>query len=365
MRLLRHCDWNRFIAVTVDPARDEPASRSIEDRREHLVVRFSAAVAAILIAGFLVASAVSAAQGDYPNRPVRLVSGYAPGGTTSLVGRLIGQKLTESWGHQIVLDNRPGGGTLIGADIVAKSPPDGYTLMLADSVHVLAPLLLKAPYDPIRDFTPIATVAASELVLVLHPSLPPGNLAEFLAYAKARPGKLHYASAAIAGAQHLATEMFNTTAGIQLLHVPYKGAGPALIALVGGEVNLYFATVATGAPYARAGKVKPIAVTGKKRSPLLPEVPTFEEAGLPNFYDQKRPGFGILGPARIPRPIVDKLSAEVARYVGQQEFRETLIGLGLEPKPGTPEEYAELLKAGLAWNTSTIAALRKKGVKFE
>jgi tripartite-type tricarboxylate transporter receptor subunit TctC len=324
-------------------------------------MRLSAAVAGI----WFIAAAVSAAQNDYPSRPVRLVSGYAPGGTTSLVGRLIGQKLTESWGQQVVLDNRPGGGTLIGADIVAKSPPDGYTLMLADSVHVLAPLLLKAPYDPIRDFTPIATVASSELVLTVHPSLPPNNLTEFLAYAKARPGKLHYASAAIAGAQHLVTEMFNAATGIQLLHVPYKGAGPALIALVGGEVSIYFATVATGAPYARAGKVKPIAVTGKKRSPLLPDVPTFEEAGLANFYTHKRPGFGILGPAGIPKTIVDKLSAEVAKYVTQPDFRDTLTSLGLDPHPGTPQEYAERLKAGLAWNVDTIATLRKKGVKFE
>ena len=323
------------------------------------------AAALVLVSGWSLAPGGFAAQTDYPTRPIRLVSGYAPGGTTSLVGRLVGQKLAESWGQQVILDNRPGGGTLIGADIVAKSLPDGYTLMLADSVHVLAPLLIKAPYDPIRDFTPIATVAGSELVLVLHPSLPPNNLAEFLAYARARPGQLFYASAAIAGAQHLATEMFNVAAAIQLRHVPYKGAGPALVALVGGEVNLYFATIATGAPYVRAGKVKPIAVTGKTRAQLLPDVPTFEEAGLPNFYDRKRPGFGILGPAGIPRPIVDKLSAEVAKYVGQPAFRETLIGLGLDPKPGTPQEYAEALKAGLAWNVDTIAALKKKGVKFE
>ncbi len=310
-------------------------------------------------------SSGQAATQNYPNRPVRLVSGYAAGGTTSLVGRMIGQKLTESWGQQFILDNRPGGGTLIGGEIVAKAPPDGYTLMLVDSVHVLAPLLLKAPYDPIRDFTPIATVAQGELVLVLHPSMPPNNFQDFVAYAKARPGKLQYATPAIAGAQHLATEMFQVATGIQMQHVPYKGAGPALIALVGGEVNLYFATVATGTPHVKSGKAKAIAVTGKKRSPLLPDVPTFEESGLPTFYTQKRAGYGIVGPARIPAPIVDKLSKEVAKHLSNPEFRDSLIGLGLDPNISTPGQYAEALKSSMAWNVETIAMLRKKGVKFD
>jgi tripartite-type tricarboxylate transporter receptor subunit TctC len=306
-----------------------------------------------------------AAQPDYPNRPVRLISGYAPGGTTSLVGRLIGTKLAESWGQQFILDNRPGGGTMIAAEIVTKAAPDGYTLMLADSVHVLAPLLLKPPFDPIKDFTAVAPVAQGELVLLLHPSMPPNNLAEFVTYAKARPGTLHYATPALAGAQHLATEMFNMATSIQTLHVPYKGAGPALVALVGGEVNMYFATVATGAPQLKARKVKAIAVTGKNRSPLLPEVPTFAESGLAGFYTHKRPGYGIIGPAGLPRPIVDKLSAEIARHLTQPEFRDTLLNLGLDPNPGTPGQYGEALKASMAWNVETIATLRKLGVKFD
>jgi tripartite-type tricarboxylate transporter receptor subunit TctC len=333
------------------------------------VITLRAAAARVLASCGLIAfaafAASAAAQQDYPNRPVRLVSGYASGGTTSLVGRMIGQKLTESWGQQFILDNRPGGGTLIGSELVAKAPPDGYTLMLVDSVHVLAPVLLKAPYDPIKDFTPIAEIAATELVLLLHPSVPPNNLADFLAYAKARPGKLTYATPALAGSQHLASEIFNIAAGIQTQHVPYKGAGPALIALVSGEVNMYFATVATGVPHVKSGKVKAIAVTGKKRAPLLPDVPTFEESGLKSFYSHRRAGFGIVGPARIPKPIVDKLSKEVAKYVTQPEFRNSLIGLGLDPLSSTPSQYADVLKAGLAWNIETIAMLKKKGVKFD
>lgn len=327
---------------------------------------FSATVARVLISSVFTAYAASvAAQQDYPNRPIRLVSGYAAGGTTSLVGRIIGQKLTESWGQQVILDNRPGGGTLIGSEIVAKAPPDGYTLMLADSVIVLAPVLLKAPYDPIKDFTPIATVAQGELVLLLHPAVPPSNFPDLITYAKARPGKLLYATPAMAGAQHLATEMFNVATGIQTQHVPYKSAGQALVALVGGEVNMYFSTIATGTPHVKSGKAKPIAVTGNARSPLLPDVVTFKEAGLPTFYTHKRTGYGIIGPAGIPKPIVDKLSKEIAKHLAQPEFRDYLNSLGLDPNISTPNQYADVLKASMAWNIETIALLRKKGVKFD
>jgi tripartite-type tricarboxylate transporter receptor subunit TctC len=330
---------------------------------KHIAKRVRLAIASALVA--FSAPVWPAAAQDYPNRPVRIVSGYAPGGTTSLVGRLIGQKLSESFGQQFILDNRPGGGTLIGGEIVAKSAPDGYTLMLVDSVHVLAPVILKAPFDPIKDFTAIATVASTELVLLVHPSLPPNNLKEFLAYAKARPGQVTYATPALAGSQHLATEIFNISAGIQTLHIPYKGAGPALVALVGGEVNMYFATTATGAPHVKAGKAKAIAITGKKRSPLLPDTPTFDESGLPNFYSHKRPGFGLVGPAGMPQPIADKLANEVGKHLAQPEFRDALVKLGLDPNYSNPQEYTETLKAGYAWNVNNIALLRKRGVKFD
>jgi len=323
------------------------------------------AARAVALVALVVSTQSAWAQADYPNRPVRLVSGYAAGGTTSLVGRMIGQRLAEQWGHQWVLDNRPGGGTLIGGEIVAKAVPDGYTLMLVDSVHVLAPLLLKAPYDPIKDFTPIGTVASSELVLVVHPSLPVKNYAEFIAYAKARPGKLQYGTPAIAGAQHLATEVFNSMIGIQTNHIPYKSAGQALVALVGGEVQIYFSTIATGTPHVKAGKVRALAVTGASRAALLPEVPTFAESGLPKFYEHKRPGYGIVGPAGLPKPIVDKLAAAMEKHLSTAEFRDALIGLGLEPKITPPQEYMEALKAQMAWNVNTIAMLKKSGVKFD
>jgi len=323
-----------------------------------------AARVAVLVA-FIVFARSAWSQAEYPSRPVRLVSGYAAGGTTSLVGRMIGQRLAEQWGHQWVLDNRPGGGTLIGGEIVAKAPPDGYTLMLVDSVHVLAPLLLKAPYDPIKDFTAIGTVASSELVLVVHPSVPVKTYAEFISYVKGRPGKMQYGTPAIAGAQHLATEVFGSLTGIQINHIPYKSAGQALVALIGGEVQIYFSTIATGTPHIKAGKVRAIAATGAKRAALLPDVPTFEEVGLTNFYVHKRPGYGIVGPAGVPKGIVDKLAAAMEKQLSTAEFRDALLGLGLEPKITAPNEYLDALKAQMAWNVNTIALLKKNGVKFE
>ena len=326
---------------------------------------FAAAVRRFCAVALIAYVAGAIAQQDYPNKPVRIVSGYAAGGTTSLVARLIGQKLSDGWGQQFIIDNRPGGGTVIGTEIVAKSPPDGYTLMLVDSVHVLAPLFIKVSYDPIKDFSPVATVAGTELVLVLHPSVPPNNLKDFVTYAKSKPGTLNYATPALGGAQHLTTEMFNIDAGIQTQHIPYKGAGPALIGLIAGEVDMYFATTATGAPYVKSGKIKPLAITGKKRSPLLPGVPTFAEAGMPDFYTQKRAGYGIIAPAGTPKPIIEKLSAEINKHLAQPEFREALLALGLDPAGASPSEYLDVLKEQMAWNMQTIETLKKKGVNFE
>ena len=217
----------------------------------------------------------------------------------------------------------------------------------------------------IKDFAPVATIASTELILLLHPSVPVNTLEEFIAYAKSKPGKIDYATPAIGGSQHLASEVLNMSAGIATQHIPYKGAGPALTGLIAGEVNMYFATTATAAPYVKSGKVKAIAITGKKRSPLLPNVPTFDEAGLPGFYGQKRAPYGLIAPAGTPKAIIDKLSAEVAKYHAQAEFRDTLINIGLDPYPAGSAEYADVLKAGLAWNIDTIAVLKKRNIKFE
>lgn len=324
--------------------------------------RVSASIFASLCMIFVCVPA--SAQQVYPTRPVRLVSGYAAGGTTSIVGRLLGQKLAEAWGQQIVFDNRPGGGTLIAGEIVAKSAPDGHTLMLVDSVHVIAPLVLKAPFDPLKDFTPIARFAKTEWVLLIHPSLPPNNLADFLAYAKTRRGKINYATPAIGGSQHLGTEVFNTVTGVDMQHIPYKSGGAALTAMVAGEVSVFFATTATGAPYVKTNRLKALGITGKRRSPLLPDVPTIEESGLPQ-YDFPLLGYGVIGPAGIPKFVVDKLSTEINRQAGQAELRNTLINVGLDPVQSTPSEYSTMLKASSTVYADVISQLKKKGVRFD
>jgi len=312
--------------------------------------------------GVLLAIAGSAgAQQDYPNKVIRFITPYAPGGTTTIVARLVGQKLTESWGQQVLIDNRPGGNTYIGNDAVAKAPPDGYTILLASGSHVLAPLLLKAPYDPIKDFAPVATIATTEYVLLLHPSVPANNLKEFIAYAKSRPGELNYATPGAGVPQHLAHEILNMLAGIKTVHIPYKGAGPALVDLLGGQVQFYFSTIVTAIPHVNSGKLKAMAITGDKRLSALPNVPTFAEAGLPGSF--KTGGFyGILAPAGTPKPIVDKLSAEVAKYLAQPDFQEKLVVQGLTPYIASAEKYAALLKEGLATNASII---KKANIKIE
>ena len=319
-------------------------------------------VARMVTASVLMAVAgPAAAQQDYPNKPIRFITSYAAGGSTTIVARLIGQKLTESWGQQLLVDNRPGGNGFIGGEALTKSPPDGYTIMLAGSTHFLTPLLLKAPYDPIRDFTPIATIGKSEHVLLLNPSVPGNNLKEFIAYARSRPGELNYATPGAGGPQHMAHELLNLLAEIKTQHIPYKGASLALTDLLGGQVQMYFSTAVTAIPHVNSGKLKAMAITGANRMPALHNVPTFDEAGLSGL--SKIGGyFGIVGPAGMPKPIIDKLSAEVARHLALPAFQEKLIANGLEPFISTPEQYATLVKEGLATNANII---KKANIQIE
>ena len=313
-------------------------------------------------AGVLMAIAgVVAAQQPYPSKPIRLITPFAAGGTTTILARLIGQRFTESWGQQLIVDNRPGGGTMIGTDAAAKAAPDGYTILLAGGSLPLVPLVYKAPYDPIKDFAPIATIAATEYVLLLNSAVPGDNLKEFIAYAKSRPGELNYGTPGAGGPQHLAHELLNMVAEIKTQHVPYKGAGPAFTDLLGGQIQLYLSTTPVAIPHLNSGKLKALAVTGEKRLSALPQVPTFEEAGLPGSF--KRGGFfGLVAPAGTPKPIIDKLSAEIAKCLALTGFQETLISQGLTPYIAGPEQYAALLKEGLATNASII---KKANIKFE
>ena len=319
-----------------------------------------AACARILAVGFVLAFAGSAAaQQVYPNKPIRLITPYAPGGSTTILARMVGQKLSENWGQQVVVENRPGGNTVIGTESLAKSPPDGYTIMLTSNTLVINPNLMpNLPYDPVKDFAPIGTVSRVEYVLVVHPSVPASTLQEFIALAKASPGRLNYATPGSGGPGHLATELFSVMTGVKMQHIPYKGGGAVIIDIVGGQVQLCFATPLEFTPHINSGKLRALAVSGDARLPSLPEVPTFAEAGLRGldiaFWQ------GILAPAGTPKAIIDKLSAELMRFLALPDTREKLIFQGMEPFINTPEQFAALIKADQAKFAKLIKAANIK-----
>ena len=287
------------------------------------------------------------AQPVYPNTQIRIIVSYAPGNSLDVLARLVGQKLTGTLGQQVVVDNRPGGNTVIGSETLVKAAPDGYTLLLVVNTHVIIPHLYdKLPFDAIKDFAPVATLARTELVLVLHPSVPADNLQEFIALAKARPGQLNYASAGSGGPAHLAAELFNMMTGITMLHIPYKGAGPALTELLGGQVQVFLAAPIVAIPHIKNGKLKAIAISGESRLATLPQVPTFTQAGLPG-YDVKV-WFGILAPAATPKAIVDRLASEFASVMAMPDFKDSLASQGMEPFISTPEQFGALIKTDMS-----------------
>jgi tripartite-type tricarboxylate transporter receptor subunit TctC len=297
----------------------------------------------------------------YPAKPIRFIVPYAPGGSTSQVARLVAAKMTESWGQQVLIDNRGGANTVIGTDALAKSAPDGYTIGLHTSTLATLPHLLSTlPFDPIKDFVPVTTLVTTQLVLVLHPSVPANNLKEFIALAKARPNELNFAAVGTGSSTHLAGEMFKSVAGVKMQHVPYKGTAPALTDLIGGQIQLNFDTPITSLPHIRSGKLKAIAVTGKTRLPSMPDVPTFAEAGLPEYDFQL--WFGVLVPAGTPKDIVNKLSTEIARILALPDVRENLTGQAIEPQSMTPDQFAALIKNDLERYGKVIKAA---GIKIE
>ena len=301
----------------------------------------------------------AAAQNDFPSRPIHLISPYTPGGGNDILSRLIGAELTKAWGQQVIVENRPGGNTIIGTDYTAKAPPDGYTILLAGSSHVLVPLMLKTPYDPFKDFAPVATIANGEHVLLINPSLPAKNLREFIAYAKTKPGALNYGTYGSGTTSQLASELINMTAGIKIQHIPYKGTAPALADLMGGQVQMFMSTIPPAVPQIHAGRVRAIAITGETRLPALPEVPTFEEGGLTGFA--RIGGFyGIVATGGTPKAVVDKMSAQIAKILTLPDFKEKLAAQGLSPLICTPEEYTARLKDFYAMNAKIIKAANIK-----
>jgi len=322
---------------------------------------FNAMVRMVTAGVLMVIAGQVCAQQAYPNRPIRLIAPYAPGGGTDLISRLVAQKLTESLGQTVIVENRPGGNTMIGTDLLAKAAPDGYNIELIASTHVLVPLFFKAPFDPIKDFAAVATIAKSEFVLLMNPTVPANNLKELIAYAKSKPGQLNYATPASGGTNHLVHEMLNLLADTKMQHIPYKGSGPAITALLAGEVQLHFSTTGPTIPYINSGRLKALGVTGEVRLPALSQVPTFIEAGLPGVA-KLGSFYGIVTTAGTPRPIIDKMSAAMAKHLTQPDFQEKLVAQGLVPYTSTPEQFATLLKERLALNADII---KKANIKLE
>lgn len=289
----------------------------------------------------------AAEQGAYPTRPVRMVIAFAPGGGTDIVGRVIGLKLTDMWPHPVVIDNRPGAGSTLGSEIVAKAVPDGYTLQAVSMSHALnVSLYKKLPYDPIRDFTPVSLVATAPNVLVVHPSVPAKSVKELISLAKAKPGQLNFASSGNGGVSHLSAELFRSVAGIDIVHIPYKGAGPAMTALLGGEVQIMMATTPVASTQMKANRVRALALSSAKRSPLAPELPTIAEAGFPGFETDT--WYGILAPARMPAALVQKINKDIARVLEISEVRTMLEQQGAQPAGGTPEEFGAFIRSEIA-----------------
>jgi len=305
---------------------------------------------AALIAGAaaLAIATMPAAAQSFPSKPIRLVVPFPPGGPLDASARLIGQKLTEAWGQTVVVDNRPGAGGNIGADLVAKSAPDGYTVVMgALSTHAVNPHLFpKMPYDAVKDFAPITLVAITPNVLVVNPSLPVNSVKELIAYAKAHPGKLSFGSGSNGSAGHLAGELFKIDASVDMVHVPFKGGAPATQALLAGDTQLMFDNLANATPQVKAGKLKALAVTTAQRSPLAPELPTMAEAGLGGFDIST--WYGLLAPAGTPRDIIAKWNAEVTRILNAPDVREKLMAQGAEPAPDTPDQFAQFIARELA-----------------
>ncbi len=302
------------------------------------------AVMRMVTAGALMVMAGPAdAQQPYPSKPIRFIVPYTPGGAVSAVARIISDKLRESWGQPVIVENRGGANTAIGAEVVAKAAPDGYTILFVTSTHIITPLLFRTPYDPVKDFAAVATISGIEFVLVLHPSVPASNLQEFIALAKSKPGKLNHASTGGGSMSRLAIALFGMMAGVDIQNIPYKGGAPAVTDLLGGQVDLMFANPINVVGFVNSGKLKAIAISGESRSSALPQVPTFTEAGLPRF--NVKSWTGVLAPAGTPRAIIDKMSAEIARIVAMPESKEKLVRGGLDPFISTADQFAALMQA--------------------
>lgn len=300
------------------------------------------AIHVILAWPFLTAGAH--AQQDYPTRPIRIVVPSSPGGGTDILARQIAQKLTERWGQQVIVDNRPGAGQMIGIELVAKAAPDGYTLVMTATPLALNTVLYKkVPYDPVRDFAPISQVAAMPNIIVTHPALPARTIRELIALARSHPGQLVYASSGVGTGPHLSMELFLTMAGVKMGHVPYKGTNPGMIDTMAGQVQVLMSTLLPPLPHIKTGRLRALGVTSSKRVSSLREVPTIDEAGVPGY--EVVGWYGIAAPANTPRDVINKLYSEIANILQSPETRDKLAADGAEPVGSTPEQFAAFIQS--------------------
>ncbi len=311
----------------------------------------------IMAATGLLAPVVAMAQ-TYPSKSIRMIFPFPPGGPSDIVGRVVSQKMSENMGQSVVSDNRPGAGGNLGTELLTKAPPDGYTLMLSSSSIAISPSLYKLNYDTVRDLTPIARLASIPNVMLVHPSLPVKSLKELIALARKNPGKLNYGSGGAGTTNHLASEMLKVLAKVDIVHVPYKGASVAAVALIGGEIDMVVVAVPSAASQIQSGKVRPIAVLSDKRVASLPDTPTAAESGWKDL--QISIWFGLFGPAGMPRDLVTRLNMESTKSLSSPDMRERLIGAGIDQWPSSPEEFGAFLKMEIDRYAKVI---RSAGIK--
>ena len=323
--------------------------------------RLGIAIIASAVALALAAGHASAQKKDaYPTKPIRMIVPFAPGGGTDIVARAMAQKLTESLGQSVVVDNRAGGGGTIGAETAVRSLPDGYTLAMVSGSYAANAALFKLPYDPVNDVTPISLIGETGFLVSLHPSVSAKTIKELVALAKAKPGGLNYASTGTGGITHLATELFDTMTEVKMTHIPYKGTGPALIDLLGGQVQIMFGALPAMVPQHKAGKLRGIAVTTSKRSGAVPDVPTVGET-VPGY--EAILWYAFFGPRNLPKDIVTRLNTEIAKAISTPEMKERMAGEGLEPAGGPPSQFGDVLKRDVPKWTKVVKDANIKSIQ--
>src|SRR5688572_21598116 len=316
--------------------------------------------ARLLAAGLITLAAPYAAAQQYPSKPVRIIVPFAPGGGSDFTARLMAQKLTERYGQSFIVENRAGAGGNLGAELAVKSPPDGYTLLLISASYTVNPSVYKLSFDPINDITPVIQISGGPYVVAVHPSVPANTLAEFVALVKKQPDKYAYGSSGNGSIMHVASEYFLDAAKIKVLHIPYKGTGPAVQDTIGGQVQLVFGAVPVTLPHVRAGRLRALAVTTNKRIAAAPDLPTVEEVGYPGY--EVTNWHGLVAPKGLPRDIVERLNREIGEVVKSEEMKKNLTAEGLEPAGGSPERFAQILKSEM---TRWAKVVQQAGIKID